>query len=112
MAKIIKTITLDPEVAAAAKAQGVNVSDLCNTFLRHRLLTPSALSTEERRSKVEAELLVKRRQLAEVETELSILTSTEEIQAKEEKKKKFTKLKSAFEVYKNSGAMHDIDLGQ
>lgn len=76
--KTNKTISLDVDTAELAKAKGVNLSEICNTYLKQYLLVDQKTIPREK------ELLIERR--AELQAEANIIeTKLREFQEKERK---------------------------
>lgn len=108
MGKIGRHINLDPDIDAAARARGVNVSDLCNQYLRAYLLNDQQINVDVQRKKLESELLAAEKNTAEIRAQLSRINSIEEIKKQQQEAEELKEQEEMFDAIKRSGRLGDL----
>lgn len=108
MAKITRPITIDPDIDALARARGVNVSDLCNQYLKAYLMDDQQIDADIQRRKLEKQLLEAEKNTADIRAQLSRITSLEAMKAKEAEAQELREQEEVFDAIKRSGRLGDL----
>lgn len=101
------TISVDTDVISAARAQNVNVSQLCNHAIKSYIqYNPD--DAEQKKKRLAQQLSQAKMQMASIEAELSTLNSAEEIKRQEEQKEELQKLEQFGQSLKAHNPLEDI----